>query len=325
MTAQLVDRAKAERELRARSVVGKLAHEVPELADLDEATLEKIARLALVDEVKAKLKKAVDLERVDYKAERNRFVSTTSRTGSPRTRKLYAKALSRLDAWCTKQGISPLELTPARADDWINAEKAEGRASATVNLDISGCSAFWTWMERRHSELRNPFRGTRERPAKKAAHKLAVPSDSEIRELEAAAAPWLKAAIVLMGQGGLRVGGLPGLSINGARWPTVTKGKEQSGTMPQEAREAILKAELPLRSPFGEFSAQKIAKAFAYLTRKLLAEGRIKARYSVHALRHAFAVRLYQNTRDIYLVSKALGHANVSVTEIYLRSIVLET
>src|SRR5271157_2938075 len=165
MTAQLVDRAKAERDRRVRTVVGKLAHEVPELADLDEATLEKIARLSMVDEVKAKLKKAADLERVDYKAERDRFVSTTSRTGSLRTRKIYAKALGRLEAWCDRQGISPLELTPARADDWINAEKAEGRASATVNLDISGCSAFWTWMERRHTELRNPFRGTRERPA----------------------------------------------------------------------------------------------------------------------------------------------------------------
>ena len=37
--------------------------------------------------------------------------------------------------------------------------------------------------------------------------------------------------------------------------------------------------------------------------------------------RHAFAVRLYEATHDVYQVEKALGHANVSVTESYLRSL----
>ena len=220
-----------------------------------------------------------------------------------------------------REGISPLELAPARADDWIESEKATGRAPATVGLDVSGASAFWTWLERRHSELRNPFRGTRARPSRKAARKLAVPDDHEVRELEAAAAPWLRAAIVLMGQGGLRVGGLHGLSINGTRWTTVTKGKEQGGELPQEAREAIRRAGLPVRSPFADYSTAKISKAFEYIARKLVGEGRIRARYSVHDLRHAFAVRFYQVTRDVYAVEKALGHANVNVTEGYLRSI----
>jgi integrase len=186
---------------------------------------------------------------------------------------------------------------------------------------VSGASAFWTWLERRHNELRNPFRGTRAGPPRKAARKLAVPDDHEVRELEAAAAPWLKAAIVLMSQGGLRVGGLRGLSINGAKWTTITKGKEQSAKVPEEAREAIHKAGLPLRSPFGGYSTGKISKAFEYIARKLLAEGKIRARYSVHDLRHAFAVRVYQATRDIYATEKALGHANVAVTETYLRSL----
>jgi len=124
-----------------------------------------------------------------------------------------------------------------------------------------------------------------------------------------------------MSQAGLRVGGLHGLAINGPRWTTTTKGKEQSGKVPEEAREAIARAGLPLRAPFAEYSTAKISKAFEYQARKLLAEGRIRARYSVHDLRHAFAVRLYKATRDVYQVEKALGHANVSVTETYLRSL----
>lgn len=78
MTAELVQRAQAEREAQVKSVVGKLAHEIPELADLDPATLEKVARVALLDEVKAKLKKAADLERLDYAAERERFIERES-------------------------------------------------------------------------------------------------------------------------------------------------------------------------------------------------------------------------------------------------------
>ncbi len=34
--------------------------------------------------------------------------------------------------------------------------------------------------------------------------------------------------------------------------------------------------------------------------------------------RHYFAVNLYCETRDIYAVKEALGHATVSITEVYL-------
>jgi site-specific recombinase XerD len=317
MTAELVQRVKAEREARVAAVVGKLAHEIPELADLDEATLQKVARLAMLDEVKGKLKAAAELERIDYPAERERFLSRASKTGSARTKALYAAALSRLEAWCQRQGFSVLELTPARADDFIESEKAEGRASATVRLAVSGASAFWTWLERRHSELHNPFRGTRARPASKPARRLAVPSDKDIETLMAVAAPWLRAAIVVMSRMGLRVGGLPGLAVTGSRWTTTSKGKEHAGTVPDEVRAAISGAGLPLRSPFGAFTAEKIAKAFKYQVRKAYGE----TRYSVHDLRHAFAVRTYQGTHDVYAVKQSLGHASVSVTEAYLRSI----
>jgi len=114
---------------------------------------------------------------------------------------------------------------------------------------------------------------------------------------------------------------LPSLSISGGAWKATTKGKEQSGTLPAEARSAIGKAGLPLRAPFGEQTAGQIADAFRYLSAKLHAKGELRARYSVHDLRHAYAVRLYQGTRDVYAVKTALGHSNVTVTEKYLRSL----
>ena len=48
------------------------------------------------------------------------------------------------------------------------------------------------------------------------------------------------------------------------------------------------------------------------------------SRCSCHDLRHAFTVRIYEATHDVYQVEKALGHANVPVTEAYLRSLGLD-
>jgi integrase/recombinase XerC len=41
--------------------------------------------------------------------------------------------------------------------------------------------------------------------------------------------------------------------------------------------------------------------------------------FSVHSLRHTFATRLYQKTGDLYLVQRALGHRQITTTEIYAR------
>jgi integrase len=185
-------------------------------------------------------------------------------------------------------------------------------------------TGYDTWLERRHDELHNPFRSTRARPMSKASRRLAVSSNAEIRLPEQGAKPELRAVIVVMSQAGLRVGGLPGLSITGERWRTTSKGKDQGGKIPDEVRKAITKAGLPLRSPFKAFTADSIAKSYEYLAKKLHAAGKLHACYSAHDLRHAFAVRIYQETQDVYRVEKALGHANVAVTETYLRSLGFE-
>ena len=159
----------------------------------------------------------------------------------------------------------------------------------------------------------------------RARSKLEVPTDTEIRIIEQSAGKgWLKAAIVMMSQAGLREGALPTLSISADRFSCTTKGKEQRGRLPQEARKAIQAAGLSLRSPFSGMKAHKIADAFKYLTKKLHAEGKIRAKYSCHDLRHAFAARFYQATHDVYATKTALGHASVAVTEGYLRSLGLE-
>lgn len=55
--------------------------------------------------------------------------------------------------------------------------------------------------------------------------------------------------------------------------------------------------------------------------RKVVARAGIDKEVSSHDARHTFAWHLYKATRDIYLVSKALGHSSVAITENYLRQL----
>lgn len=44
----------------------------------------------------------------------------------------------------------------------------------------------------------------------------------------------------------------------------------------------------------------------------------IKKKISPHTLRHTFATQLYKHTKDIVVVQKALGHADLSTTMVYV-------
>ena len=86
-------------------------------------------------------------------------------------------------------------------------------------------------------------------------------------------------------------------------------------------KKALARAELPARAPFEGVTVWHLADTFRYRVRRLHGEGKLKARYSVHDLRHAFARRLYLESKDIYRVSRALHHASVDLTARYLRSL----
>lgn len=292
-----------------------IAKDRPTLEDLAAGERGKVIARAIVNRLTDDANRRMDALAIDYAEEREKSLAGASRTGSKHTKTRYRQGIAALESWCSDQGVLPLELAPTLADDWITRLRAEGRAPSTITARTAGASAFWTWLERRHTELRNPFRGT------KARRVIEVPTDHEIRRIEAGASAGLRAAIVFMSQAGSRVGGLASLSINGERYRCTTKGKEQVGKVPAEARDAIKAAGLSLRGPFAGKDERAIGAAFRYLTKKLHAAGEIKARYSVHDLRHEYAVRLYRSTRDIYAASKVLGHAKVAVTERYLRSI----
>ena len=48
-------------------------------------------------------------------------------------------------------------------------------------------------------------------------------------------------------------------------------------------------------------------------------EAGIERPVSIHSLRHTFATRLYEKTGDLHLVQRALGHRQITTTEVYAR------
>lgn len=258
---------------------------------------------------------------INFEAEKITFLNNAGRTQSPHTRTAYQAALNRLDTWTERQKINPLEITPAQADDFIYSLKAEERSSASIRLDTAAASSFFTWLERRHAGLKNPFRGTKARPAKKSVRGFAIPSAEEveiiIRELPAYEA----AAVAVMAYRGLRVGALPELSFTGGKYKTNSKGKDAVVVLPPEALEKIKAADIPLKKPFTGILPNTLEKRIARGIDKLFNTGKVHGKYSAHDFRHFFAVTEYRKDKDIYRVSKLLGHTSIQITENYLKGL----
>ena len=300
----------------------RIAFESPELADLTPEQLERVAQAVLVGNLTSDLKRRADLERIDYAAEREAFLVNAGRTKSPHTRAAYSRAMDRVDAWSARRGVRVVELKAKDADDFIYFLQTQGRAPGSVRLDVAGVSSFFTFLARRFDQIQNPFRGTKARPERRASREVQYPTRDEVQAiLVATESPSDRAAFAVMAYRGLRVGALPSLSIRSRRFSARSKAKSISGEVPEEALKVLLEAELDLKRPFDSSTSRALAARFRYVTGKLAAKGTITAPYSVHDLRHFFAVDHYRRNKDIYGLKELLGHSSIQVTEVYLKGI----
>jgi integrase len=276
-------------------------------------------RFAALLDTAQKMIASARISGIDYQTEKTTFLDNASPTGSEHTRTGYRAALGRLETWAAREKLSILELSPARADDFIYSLR--DRSPAAVRLDTAACSSFFTFLERRHANIRNPFRGTKARPGKKAVRKTEIPNPRELKIILAALPPQEKAAVSVMAFRGLRSGGLPPLCIRGTRFETHSKGKDISGELPLRVIKTIEHAGLPPKNPFAGILSNTLAKKIARGIKKLYIAGKISAPFSCHDLRHFFAVQEYRQHKDIHRLSKLLAHASIQVTETYLRGL----
>jgi integrase len=299
----------------------RIKREAPTLASLTPEQLEQIARLVMTQRLADELNTAVNLAGIDWEKEKETFLGNAGQEESRYTRRNYNSALRKLESWIGSQGINPLELTPGRADDFIYSLKASGAAPSTVRLAAAAASSFYSFLNRRHKAIDNPFRGTKARPKEKPVRALAIPTAPEVETMVRELPPLWAAAVSVMAGLGLRGGALPGLSIKGERYHTHSKGKDLDGDIAPDIVERIKAAGLPLREPFSDRTANSIELMVAYHIKKLYKAGKLAAPYSCHDLRHFAAVREYSRDKDIRRVRDFLGHSSITVTERYLRSL----
>jgi len=120
---------------------------------------------------------------------------------------------------------------------------------------------------------------------------------------------------------------LPTLELKAGKYHGKSKGKaltegQAAGiTMPPAVIDAVKAAGLDVKKPFAWINANAIERRINYHIGKLYKAGKIGAAYSCHDFRHYFAVQEYKKDKDIVRVSKLLNHANVSITQNYLRGL----
>jgi integrase len=211
-------------------------------------------------------------------------------------------------------------MTPGQADDLIYSLNGSPN---TKNLIIAGISSFYSYMERRHSVIKNPIRGTKARPVKKPVKEIKVPNEIELITILNELPELERMAIYIMAYRGLRIGALNKLKVWGTKYQSYSKGKSIYGEFPIEVICNIKSLEMFNKTPFESLTTNALKLRIYRQTSKLYKAGKIMDAYSAHDFRHYFAVTEYEKDKDIYRLSKLLDHTNISITEAYLRSLKL--
>ena len=222
----------------------------------------------------------------------------------------------------------------------LQTPNGDPRASITVNRVKSALRSFFAFCVESGWIKENPARLIRSSPSR--AKDPTVLTEDEVRRLEAATQTRIgsttgrdRLILELFLGTGIRLGSLVGLNVGNVDL--------QSGTLNIRAKggaEARVFLNPRLVGMLGRFlkengtqgacgphtplfrgrSGRRLgARAIQLKFARWVKVAGIDRPVSVHSLRHTFATRLYEKTGDLYLVQRALGHRNITTTEIYAR------
>ena len=289
----------------------EIAENTPRLEDLHPEQLKQLMKLVMAQNLANDLKAKAQGMTIDLQKEKGAFIAACK---SSHTQGAYRNALERLFTFAGTSGINLAGLTPAQADNFIY-EMASNESPSVVRLTASVASAFYTFLERRHETIRNPFRGTKARPKEKKIRAFAYPSQAEVEAIIEKIPKPYGTAIAIMAQTGLRVGALPTLKKIGNRFSVESKGKGYAVDLPEDLAKEME------TEPYKGKTVRGLGRRLEYYIEKLYNAGTIKEKYSPHDFRHYFAIKFYERTKDIYQTRQALHHSNIAVTERYLRGL----
>lgn len=265
------------------------------------------------------------IKQIDYETEKENFFKQCSKTKSNHTKRQYKNGLNKLEEYCRINNKNILFIKAREADDFITEVNSSELSNLSIRALVSSCSSFFSFLERRYPFIKNPFRGTKTRPPVKNKKRLEVPTKKEIELIiKDISDPLVKTAVIFIQECGVRVGALSKLEIKNNKYYSYSKGKEISWKVTDKAIKELKKNNLSFDAPFKNKSSEVIRNVFYRSSKRLYEQGKIKASYSIHDIRHYFAVTLYKKTKDIELIRQALNHSSIAITGIYLRSLEVE-
>ena len=265
------------------------------------------------------------IKQIDYETEKENFFKQCSKTKSNHTKRQYKNGLNKLEEYCKMNNKNILFIKAREADDFITEVNSSELSNLSIRALVSSCSSFFSFLERRYPFMKNPFRGTKTRPPVKNKKRLEVPVKKEIELIiKDISDPLIKVAIIFIMECGVRVGALPKLEIRNNKYYSYSKGKEVSGKVTDKVIKLLKQNNLSFNCPFKNKSSEVIRNIFYRSSKRLYQQGKIKAAYSIHDIRHYFAVTLYKQTKDIELIRQALNHSSIAITGIYLKSLEVE-
>ncbi|MEI0699999.1 site-specific integrase [Brachyspira intermedia] len=265
------------------------------------------------------------IKQIDYETEKENFFKQCSKTKSNHTKRQYKNGLNKLEEYCKMNNKNILFIKAREADDFITEVNSSELSNLSVRALVSSCSSFFSFLERRYPFMKNPFRGTKTRPPVKNKKRLEVPTKKEIELIiKDISDPLIKVAIIFIMECGVRVGALPKLEIRNNKYYSYSKGKEISWKVTDKIIKSLKQNNLSFNNPFKNKSSEVIRNIFYRSSKRLYNQGKIKAAYSIHDIRHYFAVTLYKQTKDIELIRQALNHSSIAITGIYLKSLEVE-
>ena len=252
---------------------------------------------------------------------------------SPITREVHVRDLRRLQEWlgsrATIEAVTPRVLTRyLNSDVFVFTKTGKPRTPVTVNRSKSAIRTFFRFLTDAGYLKANPARlvklaRTPRKPPRPMSREDVKRLLAVIKKHKDPLARRDYLMFRLMLATGIRLGAAVGLDVSDLDCTAqtiriLTKGglEQRVYLSPRLVRELrrYAKGTALFQSCRGHrLTPRQVQGRFS----QWLLSACIRERYTVHSLRHTFATRLYEQTRDIRLVQRALGHARVTTTEVY--------
>jgi integrase len=239
-----------------------------------------------------------------------------SGTVKPATAKRYLVSLGQLGPYF--EGRSLPDINTKMIGDYVASRQAASASNATIRRDLTTLSRVLSYASSRGMVAANVADDYDRTQVRERRVAIRAPSDAAIEAAARAVEPVMPQMAALLRF--LRANGLRSGEALRAVWEDVAGGVLTIHETKSGRVRAIDVSALPSGGPGGRLfpdlpeDSLTLAGRWSWLRRKCPG----LPRFRLHDLRHAYAIAEIVRGRDIYDLSRHLGHTSVKTTEVYL-------